>query len=166
MERLEELSARIKKFNEDRDWDQFHTPSNLAKSISIEAGELLECFQWNDTNYNMDNVLEELADVTNYCLQMAQVLGVDIIDDDDTFIKFHDNGDGIPEENKNRIFNPFFSTSTPASYDAPNDEQLVGTGLGLKIVKDIITSYKGSISLVPPNSDYSTCFKITIPQDQ
>mgnify|MGYP000046071386 CR=1 FL=1 len=80
MERLEELSARIKKFNEDRDWDQFHTPSNLAKSISIEAGELLECFQWNDTNYNMDNVLEELADVTNYCLQMAQVLGVDIID--------------------------------------------------------------------------------------
>lgn len=80
MERLEELSARIKKFNEDRDWDQFHTPSNLAKSISIEAGELLECFQWNDINYNMDNVLEELADVTNYCLQMAQVLGVDIID--------------------------------------------------------------------------------------
>lgn len=54
--------------------------SNLAKSISIEAGELLECFQWNDTNYNLDNVLEELADVTNYCLQMAQVLGVDIID--------------------------------------------------------------------------------------
>ena len=80
MERLEELSARIKKFNEVRDWDQFHTPSNLAKSISIEAGELMECFQWNDINYNMDNVLEELADVTNYCLQMAQVLGVDIID--------------------------------------------------------------------------------------
>ena len=88
------------------------------------------------------------------------------IDDGNTFIKFHDNGDGIPEENKNRIFNPFFSTSTPASYDAPNGEQLVGTGLGLKIVKDIITSYKGSISLVPPNNDYSTCFRITIPQDQ
>ena len=88
------------------------------------------------------------------------------IDDGNTFIKFHDNGDGIPEENKNRIFNPFFSTSTPASYDAPNDEQLVGTGLGLKIVKDIITSYKGAISLVPPNNDYSTCFRITIPQDQ
>ena len=55
-------------------------PSNLAKSISIEASELLECFQWNDTEYNMEDVLEELADVTNYCLQMAQVLGVDIID--------------------------------------------------------------------------------------
>lgn len=80
MERLEELSLRIKKFNEDREWDQFHTPSNLAKSISIEANELLECFQWNDVNYDMDDVLEELADVTNYCLQMAQVLDVDIID--------------------------------------------------------------------------------------
>lgn len=80
MDRLEELSLRIKKFNKDREWDQFHTPSNLAKSISIEANELLECFQWNDVNYDMDNVLEELADVTNYCLQMAQVLGVDIID--------------------------------------------------------------------------------------
>ena len=80
MERLEELSERIKKFNEDREWNQFHSPANLAKSISIEAGELLECFQWSDSKYNIDNVLEELADVTNYCLQMAQVLGVDIVD--------------------------------------------------------------------------------------
>ena len=58
MDRLEELSKRIDKFNKDRDWDQFHTPSNLAKSISIEANELLECFQWSDTNYNLDDVKE------------------------------------------------------------------------------------------------------------
>ena len=77
---MKKALAEIIKFNEERDWDQFHSPENLAKSIAIEAGELLECFQWNDTNYNMDNALEELADVTNYCLQMAQVLGVDIID--------------------------------------------------------------------------------------
>lgn len=80
MDRLEELQERITKFNAERDWEQFHTPVNLAKSISIEANELLECFQWNDTDYNRDNVLEELADVTNYCLQLAQVLNVDIID--------------------------------------------------------------------------------------
>ena len=80
MTRLEKLLLRIKKFNEDREWDQFHTPSNLAKSISIEANELLECFQWSDIDYDKGNVLEELADVTNYCLQLAQVLGVDIID--------------------------------------------------------------------------------------
>lgn len=80
MERLEVLSERIKKFNEEREWDQFHSPCNLAKSISIEASELLECFQWSDTNYELDDVVEELADVTNYCIQMAQVLGVDLMD--------------------------------------------------------------------------------------
>lgn len=74
------LNERIDRFNKERDWDQFHTPSNLAKSISIEANELLECFQWNDTEFNRENVLDELADVTNYCIQMAQVLGVDLID--------------------------------------------------------------------------------------
>lgn len=80
MERLDVLRARIDKFNKDRDWEQFHTPSNLAKSISIEANELLECFQWNDTEFDRADVLEELADVTNYCIQMAQVLGADLLE--------------------------------------------------------------------------------------
>lgn len=80
MDRLEELENRIDKFNKDRDWDQFHSPVNLAKSIVIESGELLECFQWNDDKYNLDDVKEELADVMNYCLQMCQKLGVDPID--------------------------------------------------------------------------------------
>ena len=80
MEKLDQLQNRIDKFNKDRDWDQFHSPSNLAKSISIESGELLECFQWNDENYNLDDVKEELADVLNYCLQMCNVLKVDPVD--------------------------------------------------------------------------------------
>ena len=80
MDRLEHLKQRIDKFNKDRDWDQFHTPSNLSKSISIEANELLECFQWSDTNYNIEEVKEELADVMNYCIQLSLVLNVDIID--------------------------------------------------------------------------------------
>lgn len=80
MNKLEELMNRISTFNKDRDWDQFHTPSNLAKSISIEANELLECFQWDDNKYNIENVKEELADVVNYCLQMSQILNVDIVD--------------------------------------------------------------------------------------
>ena len=66
----------ILKFNEERDWDQFHNPENLAKSICIEAGELLECFQWNN-NYDKDEVCEELADVFTYCIQMALKLEVD-----------------------------------------------------------------------------------------
>lgn len=67
----------ILKFNEERDWDQFHNPENLAKSISIEAGELLECFQWNN-EYDKQHVCEELADVMNYCILMADKLGVDM----------------------------------------------------------------------------------------
>lgn len=67
----------ILKFNEERDWDQFHNPENLAKSISIEAGELLECFQWNN-EYDKQHVCEELADVMNYCILMANKLGVDM----------------------------------------------------------------------------------------
>jgi len=73
---MDELTKKIKDFNEERDWDQFHSPENLAKSISIEAGELLECFQW-DNECDLDEVKEELADVINYCLLMADKLGVD-----------------------------------------------------------------------------------------
>ena len=80
MDKLEQVKQRIDKFNKDRDWDKFHSPSNLAKSISIEANELLECFQWNDNEYDLESVKEELADVMNYCIQMSQVLNVDIID--------------------------------------------------------------------------------------
>ena len=74
----EKTVQRIIKFTEDRDWDQYHTPSNLAKSIAIEASELLECFQWSDTDYDVNHVCEELADVMNYCIQMADKLNVDL----------------------------------------------------------------------------------------
>ena len=73
---MKELMSKIDKFNKERDWDQFHTPVNLAKSISIEASELLECFQWSD-NFEIDSVKEELADVINYCLQMCIRLNLD-----------------------------------------------------------------------------------------
>lgn len=73
---MEELMKEIEEFNKERDWDQFHSPENLAKSIAIESGELLECFQWNN-NYDKDEVSEELADVFTYCIMMADKLGVD-----------------------------------------------------------------------------------------
>lgn len=73
---MERLMREIKLFNEERDWDKFHSPDNLAKSISIEAGELLECFQWDSNNYNKQDVCEELADVFTYCIQMAMKLEV------------------------------------------------------------------------------------------
>ena len=72
-----ETIDRIRKFTSDRNWQQFHSPANLAKGLSIEASELLECFLWDEENYNIDKVKEELADVINYCLLMADKLGVD-----------------------------------------------------------------------------------------
>lgn len=72
-----ETIERIRKFSEDRDWDQFHSPANLAKSISIEANELLECFQWSDDNYDINEVKEELADVLVYCRNLLDKLNLD-----------------------------------------------------------------------------------------
>ena len=76
---MDKTIERIRKFRNDRDWSQFHTPENLAKAINIEAGELLEHFLW-DNNFNKKEVCEELADVMIYCLHMADSLGVDIED--------------------------------------------------------------------------------------
>ena len=67
----------IRKFISDCEWNQFHSPVNLAKSISIEANELLECFQWSDTDYDLQHVKEELADVMVYCQDMLDALGLD-----------------------------------------------------------------------------------------
>lgn len=65
----------IRKFMAARDWDQFHSSENLAKSISIEAAELLECFQWSP-DFDADDVRGELADVLTYCILLADKLGL------------------------------------------------------------------------------------------
>ena len=72
----EETKKIIRDFIDERNWDQFHTPGNLAKSISIEAGELLECFQWNN-NYDKNELKYEIADVLNYCILLCHQIGVD-----------------------------------------------------------------------------------------
>ena len=78
----QETINQILKFRDDRDWKQFHNPKDLAISISLEAAELLEVFQWSgaDTiNINkQEKIKEELADVINYCMLMADACGLDI----------------------------------------------------------------------------------------
>ena len=74
---MKEIINEIKNFNEERDWGKFHTPENLAKCISIESAELLECFQWDAENFNKQDVYEELADVFTYCFQMSMAMHVD-----------------------------------------------------------------------------------------
>lgn len=73
----QETIERIRKFTEDRDWDQFHSPANLAKSIVIEAAELLECFQWSDNGYDLQHIKEELADVMVYSQNLLDKLELD-----------------------------------------------------------------------------------------
>ncbi|MFC2470666.1 nucleotide pyrophosphohydrolase [Lachnoanaerobaculum gingivalis] len=73
----EKTIERIRKFTEDREWNQFHSQANLAKSIVIEAAELLECFQWSDTEYDLQHIKEELADILVYSQNLLDKLELD-----------------------------------------------------------------------------------------
>ena len=83
--------------------------------------------------------------------------------DNKIYLDFSDNGDGIPEENQEKIFEAFYTTSSPAGHFANEREEMLGTGLGLKIVSDIISSYNGTIEVIQPLNNFSTCFRIEIP---
>lgn len=71
----DEVIQQLRVFARKRNWEQFHTPENLAKSVSIEAGELLECFQWGEDS-DLENAKHELADVLTYCYFLADKMGV------------------------------------------------------------------------------------------
>lgn len=73
----QELLGRLRQLVAERDWGQFHSPENLAKGISIEAAELLECFQW-DSNADPEQVKDELADVLTYCLLLLDKYDLDL----------------------------------------------------------------------------------------
>ncbi|MCR5529239.1 MAG: nucleotide pyrophosphohydrolase [Saccharofermentans sp.] len=92
----QQTKDRIRKFADDRDWDQFHTPSNLTKSLVIEAAELLECFQWDNENYDLQHVKEELADVIVYAQHLLDKLGLD--EDEIINMKMDQNESKYPVE--------------------------------------------------------------------
>lgn len=71
------VKAELEAFVQERDWAQFHSEANLAKSVVIEAAELLECFQWSDAGFDVARVRDELADVLTYCHLLAARLGLD-----------------------------------------------------------------------------------------
>lgn len=87
MESIEELRDQLRVFAEDRDWNQFHSPKNLAMALSVEVAELLEHFQWltEDESRNLSEaalseVADEIADVQNYLVRLADKLGIDILE--------------------------------------------------------------------------------------
>lgn len=96
----QETINQILKFRDDRDWKQFHNPKDLAISISLEASELLEVFQWSgaDTSSNnkIEEIKEELADVVNYCVLMVDACGLDL--DEIVQTKIEKNNEKYPVE--------------------------------------------------------------------
>jgi len=82
------------------------------------------------------------------------------------YLEFSDNGDGIPLEKRDKIFNAFYTTSIPVGKIAKHHEEMTGTGLGLKIVRDIITSYGGTIFVKEPTKGYNTTIRIELPWDK
>ncbi|HPW53467.1 MAG TPA: nucleotide pyrophosphohydrolase [Erysipelotrichaceae bacterium] len=93
---MENLLKYIKDFNDARDWNQFHTPNNLAKSIVLEANELLESFQFKSEIEDKNKIQEELADVLAYCLDMCIQLELDPIDI--VYRKYQKNAEKYPVE--------------------------------------------------------------------
>lgn len=79
MSDIRNMIDELRAFVEERDWDQFHSPENLAKSVAIEAGELLECFQWSGEG-DREHIAEEAADVLSYLLQLFDKMGIDPIE--------------------------------------------------------------------------------------
>jgi len=84
-------------------------------------------------------------------------------EEDIVFIEFADNGDGIDEEDQERIFNPFYTTTGPPGRHVKELEELRGTGLGLSIVNDIVSGYEGRVYLTDPPDEFTTCFRVDIP---
>lgn len=92
---LDDFRDRLRQFADERDWQQFHTPKNLAMALSVEASELVEIFQWLTpeqsaevmSSEEADHVREELADILIYLVRIADVLGVDLVEAADAKIE-------------------------------------------------------------------------------
>ena len=76
---IEDIIERLKKFRDERDWEQFHNPKDLALALNIEAGELLENYLWKESSEaNIDKIKEELADVFSYAFLLAEKYNFDV----------------------------------------------------------------------------------------
>lgn len=100
MSELEQLRAKILQFRNERNWQQFHNPKDLALSLSLEASELLELFQWKTSEEavekNLDKMKDELADIVTYALLFANETGIDITNAVNE--KLRKNGEKYPVE--------------------------------------------------------------------
>lgn len=141
----------------------------LKNSIQIKSNfigyELYTCpmhaSEWSSILFNLYSNAKK-AIIKARVMGEISILGTE--EDGKITLDFSDNGVGIPEENKDRIFEAFFTTSTPGGRGATQNEELLGSGLGLKIVSDIIESYGGEISVSNPPEGFKTCIRIELPK--
>ena len=103
MRDLEELKLALREFAAERDWEQFHTPKNLASALSVEAAELLEIFQWMTdvqssslSDEQLQEVADEISDVLMYLIRISDVLNIDL--KNSVHLKFIKNKEKYPKE--------------------------------------------------------------------
>lgn len=159
-----ELRRVIRPFLASTKWDFEHEGINVEEEI---RGYETYTIQMHPSEWH--SILLNLYTNSKKALRRAKpvIKKIKIIagkDDRNVYLEFLDNGDGISKENENRIFDAFFTTSTPAGLNASSNEQLIGSGLGLKILKDIIAEYNGRIFVAKPAEGFSTCIRIEIPK--
>lgn len=122
--------------------------------------------EWSSILFNLyTNAKKAIKKTYNEDVSSGKILIECGLEDNNIYLEFSDTGIGIPEENENKIFEAFFTTTSQNSLsELDQSSDVLGTGLGLKIVSDIVKSYRGVIKVVSPKSDYSTCIRIEIPK--
>ena len=159
-----ELRRVIRPFIESTKWDFDHEGISVDEEIQ---GYDLFTIQMHPSEWH--SILLNLYTNSKKALRRAkpQQKRIKILagkDERNVYLEFSDNGDGVSKEYEDRIFDAFFTTSSPAAISAKTNEHMIGSGLGLKILKDIIAEYKGEIYLTEPPDGYKTCFRIEIPK--
>lgn len=138
---------------------------NINLELDIEGYELFTCkmhtSEWASILFNLYSNSKKAIKRAN--ISNGKILIKAGKENGNIFVEFIDNGDGVPLENRDKIFNAFFTTSSPKGHKSSSTDDLTGTGLGLKIVKDIIESYSGEISLDNSPDGFKTNFRIIIP---
>jgi hypothetical protein len=151
-------------------WNSIHNDaekSDISFEVPVRHGFYLYTLpmhpsEWSSILFNFYTNAKKAIKRTKKAGEVKIECGAD---DKYIYLEFSDTGDGISEENEEKIFDEFFTTTSPNSLeeiDASNE--VTGTGLGLKIVKDIVSSYRGNIQVVSPKEGFNTCLRIEIPK--
>lgn len=147
-------------------------PDAIRSGITMEDAELIgyDLFTCPMHNSEWASILFNFYTNSKKAIDKVQTKGKIKVkageDGDIIYLEFSDNGIGISPDKHERIFDVFYTTSSPSGNDASEAEESTGTGLGLKIVKDIVTGYGGEIYVTPPEKGYTTTLRVELPKTQ